>query len=119
MADTSNNTIRKITPAGVVTTLAGSPGVAGSTDGTGSAALFNHPTGIAVTGDGSSIYVADSYNYTIRVVSTRVVTTPAGTAGVSGDIDGTGAGAAFGNPVAVATDGAAAAAGNTSTWPTA
>ncbi len=53
VADTKNNTIRKITPGGVVTTV-GSPGVAGSTDGTGSAALFNHPTGIAVTGDGSS-----------------------------------------------------------------
>ena len=106
VADTSNNTIRKITPAGVVTTIAGSPGVAGSADGTGSAALFNHPTGIAVTGDGSSIYVADSFNFTIRVVSTGgVVTTLAGTAGVSGDIDGSGAGAAFGNPVAVATDG--------------
>ena len=106
VADTSNNTIRKITPAGVVTTIAGSPGVAGSADGTGSAASFNHPTGIAVTGDGSSIYVADSFNYTIRVVSTGgVVTTLAGTAGVSGAVDGTGAGAAFGNPVAVATDG--------------
>ncbi len=106
VADTSNNTIRKITSAGVSSTIAGSPGVAGSADGTGSAALFNHPTGIAVTGDGSSIYVADSFNYTIRVVSTGgVVTTLAGTPGVSGAVDGSGAGAAFGNPVAVATDG--------------
>ena len=106
VADTSNNTIRKITPAGVVTTLAGTPGVTGSADGTGGAAQFNHPTGIAVTGDGSTIYVADSLNFTVRAVSTGgVVTTLAGSPGVSGDVDGTGPGAAFGNPVAVATDG--------------
>lgn len=64
VADTNNDTIRKITPAGLVTTLAGSPGVSGSTDGTGSAARFYHPYGVAVDGIGN-VYVADTNNCTI------------------------------------------------------
>jgi hypothetical protein len=66
VADTNNNTIRKITPAGIVTTLGGAPGVQGSTDGTGAAALFNAPWGVAVDGNGN-VYVADTSNSTIRL----------------------------------------------------
>ncbi len=66
VADTNNNAIRKITPAGVVTTLAGSPGVEGSANGVGSAATFNQPYGLAVAGSGN-LYIADTYNDTIRL----------------------------------------------------
>src|SRR5437899_3408564 len=59
VADSGNNTIRKISPSGTVSTLAGRPGVAGSSDGTGSDALFNSPWGVAVAASGN-IYVADT-----------------------------------------------------------
>src|ERR1019366_9873192 len=62
----NNQTIRKVTPAGVVTTLAGAAGVAGSVDGTGSVARFNQPAGVAVSGAGA-IYIGDGLNNTIRV----------------------------------------------------
>ena len=95
VADTDNDTIRKITPAGVVTTLAGTAGQGGSTDGTGSAALFDDPTGVAVDGAGN-VYVADTGNDTIRKITPAgVVTTLAGTAGQSGSADGTGSAARF------------------------
>ena len=63
---TGNHTIRKITPAGVVSTLAGLAGSFGSADGTGSAALFDQPAGVAVDSHGN-VYVADLNNNTIRV----------------------------------------------------
>jgi hypothetical protein len=100
------NTVRKITPAGVVSTLAGSAGVTGSTDGTGAAARFSSPRGVAVDGAGN-VYVADTLNYTIRKITPAgVVTTLAGTAGVKGSADGTGAAARFDSPRGVSMDGA-------------
>ncbi len=105
VADRDNHTIRKITPAGVVTTLAGAAGSYGSTDGTGTAARFSGPHGVAVDGDGN-VYVADAYNHTVRKVTPAgVVTTLAGTAGSSGLADGTGPLARFNSPAAVAVDG--------------
>jgi hypothetical protein len=99
------NTIRKITPAGVVTTLAGMAGVAGSADGTGAAARFNYPLGVA-TDSAGDVYVADFYNDTIRKVTpTGVVTTLAGTAGMTGSADGMGVAARFYSPHGVAVDG--------------
>ena len=106
VADTVNDTIRKITPAGVVTTLAGTAGQGGSADGTGAAAHSTFPTGVAVDGAGN-VYVADSYNDTIRKITPAgVVTTLAGTAGQSGSADGTGAAARFNTPSGMAVDGA-------------
>jgi len=98
VADTNNHTIRKITPAGVVTTLAGKAGSSGSADGTSTAAQFNHPTGVAVD-SGGTVYVSDTDNNTIRMItSTGVVTTLAGQAGVSGSLDGTSSAASFRGP---------------------
>ena len=106
VVDTQNSTILKITPGGVVTTLAGTAGVSGSADGTGGAGRFNEPTGVAVDGAGN-VYVADTGNFTIRkITSGGVVTTLAGTAGASGSADGTGSVARFYNPLGVAVDGA-------------
>ena len=107
VADTGNNTIRKLVFSGTtctVTTLAGTPGIAGTADGTGGAAQFNNPGGIAVD-TGGNLYVADSGNNTIRkVTSTGVVTTLAGSPGQNGNVDGSGAGAQFGYPQGIAVD---------------
>jgi streptogramin lyase len=65
VTDYGSSTIRKITPAGRVSTLAGSPGIMASVDGTGSAALFNYPYGIAVDASGA-VFVAEYLGYSIR-----------------------------------------------------
>jgi sugar lactone lactonase YvrE len=99
------STIRKVTATGVVTTLAGAAGTYGSTDGTGAAALFDSPSGVAVDSAGN-VYVAD-FNHTIRkVTAAGVVTTLAGTAGMSGSNDGSGVEARFFHPTGVAVDSA-------------
>lgn len=106
IADCTNNTIRKITPDFAVTTLAGKAGSDGSADGTGSAARFYHPSGVAVDGAGN-VFVADTENHTIRKITPAgAVTTVAGTAGSAGAVDGTGAAARFHTPTSVALDGA-------------
>jgi len=106
VADTWNETIRKITPAGVVSTLAGAPGASGSADGTGSAARFYFPSGVAVDGAGN-VYVADNLNHTIRKITPAgVVSTLAGSPGVIGSTDATGSAARFYEPAGIAVDGA-------------
>jgi len=106
VADTGSSNIRKITPAGVVTTLAGTPGVPGSGDGTGGSASFNTPFGVAVDLTGN-VYVADTGNSTIRKITPAgVVTTLAGTAGEQGSANGTGSAAQFYFPQGVAVDAA-------------
>lgn len=104
IADTVSHCIRKITPAGVVTTLAGAPGQAGTADGTGTAARFSMPAGIAVDAAGA-VFVADSANHTIRRVSPNgEVSTLAGTAGAHGYQDGQGPAAQFWFPRGIAVD---------------
>jgi len=104
VADSNNSTIRKITPAGMVTTVAGQCGTDGTADGAGSAASFYAPHGIAVDSAGT-IYVADSGGDTIRKITPAGdVTTVAGDGRVPGRIDGTGAGARFDVPYGVAVD---------------
>ncbi len=106
VADTGNNTVRKITTSGVVSTMAGTAGVPGSKNGTGSGALFNSPNGVAVDGSGN-VYVADTGNNLIRKITPAgVVTTLAGSAGTNGYANGTGTAAVFNLPISVAVDSA-------------
>lgn len=104
VADNVNRTIRKITPAGVVTTFAGSPGLQGTNDGVGSAARFIQPNGLAVD-SADNIYVADVGGHTIRKITTGAsVSTLAGLGQVSGTNNGVGNAARFSNPQNVAVD---------------
>jgi sugar lactone lactonase YvrE len=104
VTDAENGTVRKITAEGVVTTLAGLAGSAGSADGTGSAARFILPTGLAVDG-GGNVYVSDLETDSIRKITPAgVVTTLAGRAASPGSADGTGATARFRSPAGVAAD---------------
>lgn len=106
VADSLNCTVRKITPAGNVTTLAGSPGTRGMEDGQGAAAHFSTPWGVAVDGAGN-LFVTDGIYATIRrITPTGVVTTPFGVAGDSRIVDGTGASARFQQPTGITMDGA-------------
>ena len=102
VTDGGNNKIRKITPAGVVTTLAGS-GASGSADGTGTAATFNGPWGIGVDAS-DNLYVCDVQNYKIRkVTQAGVVTTFAGD-GTIGVVDGPVLSARFNGAIGIVAD---------------
>jgi sugar lactone lactonase YvrE len=104
VADYDNHRIRKITSAGVVTTLAGS-GTGTFADGTGTSASFRNPYGVAVDSSGN-VYVADQLNQRIRkITSAGVVTTLAGN-GTAAFADGTGTSARFNSPQGVAVDSA-------------
>lgn len=106
VGEINNNSIRKITPAGVVTTLAGNPnGYSGTQDGYGSSARFNSPVGLTTDAAGN-LYVADFNNHRIRKVTPAgLVTTLAGNSnGFYGFQDGTGSAASFYHPIALAFD---------------
>jgi len=103
ITENSNNIIRKISPDGQVTTFAGS-GAPGSADGVGTAATFNQPDAIAIDAAGN-LYVGDDSNITIRKITPLgVVTTFAGTTGISGSNDGVGTAARFSGPAGLAVD---------------
>jgi hypothetical protein len=111
VADQINSTIRKLTPLGsnnwAVTTIAGTPGVNGSTDGTNSAARFYWPSDLSVDSSGN-IFVADTFNNTIRKITpvgaNFLVGTVCGMAGVNGSVDGTNSGALLDGPAGISLD---------------
>jgi gliding motility-associated-like protein len=97
VADGFNNIIRKITPDGTVTTIAGT-GVAGHADGAALNARFNRPWGVLLD-NADNIYVADKDNQVIRKISAAgIVTTIAGTVNREGSVNGTGTSARFFSP---------------------
>jgi RHS repeat-associated protein len=101
VADTGNDKVRKVTPTGVVTTIAGA-GRPGFANGSALQALFKAPRGVAV-GDDGTIYVADSGNHVIRRVENGFVFTHAGT-GHPGDLNGSANNAEFTEPAGLALD---------------
>ena len=105
VGDSRNNKIRKITPAAVVTTFAGS-GTAGSTDGLGTIASFNYPVGVAFDTNGN-LFVADRLNNKIRKISVEGKVTNLAGSGTVGSTDGIGIDASFSSPagIAVGSDG--------------
>jgi len=105
VADTMNQTIRKITPSGAVTTIAGLMGTSGTDDGNRTSALFNQPMGLTFDRSGN-LYVADYGNSAIRMVTpTGAVSTLAGLSSISGMMDGMGAATMFNMPKDVKFDG--------------
>jgi GH35 family endo-1,4-beta-xylanase len=108
VADTGNHVIRRVSPTGETTTIAGAPQAPGKADGKGSVATFTGPTGIALSG--ANLYIADTGNHTIRLITDiwgeRTVATIAGKAGTSGAADGAAvATARFRSPAGLAVDG--------------
>ena len=105
VADSGNNTIRRIAPDGQVTTLAGLAGSGGFTDGIGSTARFRLPAGVTAAPDGM-LYIADTSSQLIRrLAPDGSVTTLAGSAAQSGWEDGLQGAAKFANPGALALAG--------------
>ena len=104
VGDNSNNTIRKITSAGIVSTIAGN-GLPGSTDATGTSATFNQPFSVALDPFGN-LYVADRYNHKIRkiVLETGVVSTVAGTGTPGFANNAIGTNASFNYPTTIICD---------------
>lgn len=96
VADSFNHVIRRISAAGVVSTIAGTYGQAGFADGTPNTAQFNDPCALTVDGQGD-IFVADTLNFVVRKIDPRgLVTTVAGVPGQFGYVNGSGSTVRFG-----------------------
>jgi sugar lactone lactonase YvrE len=107
VSENVNMTIRRIDlDTGDVTTIAGTPGIAGSADGVGGDATFAGPQGLSVDSSGN-LFVADTFDATVRQIdlATGTVTTLAGTANQFNDRDAVGAAARFESPMDVLSDG--------------
>ena len=107
ISDTQNQVIRKVTPAGLVSTLAGLPGLSGYIDASGINARFASPLGVAVDSSGY-VYIADGNEVIRKISPAGAVTTLAG-GGVGsfesyGYLDAVGTAAQFASPAAVAID---------------
>jgi sugar lactone lactonase YvrE len=102
VADANNNKIRKITPGGIVTTLAGS-GVAGMANGTGAAAQFRGPQGVTVDQQ-NNVYVADAGNNKIRMITSGGMVTDFAGSGAAGSLNGRGILAQFSAPQGIVID---------------
>lgn len=104
VADTGNHTIRLLEFPDIVTTMAGIAETPGSADGSGSAARFHSPAGVALDAAGN-VFVADQGNHTIRMISPDGnVRTIGGLAGNPGSRDGEGSQARFRSPAGIAVD---------------
>jgi sugar lactone lactonase YvrE len=105
VADTYNENIRKITPDGIVTTLAGQAGVSGFANGSGNVALFSNPVGITVDSS-DNIYVSDRVENSIirKITPGGMVTTLAGQKGVEGSTNGPAITATFSLPWGISVD---------------
>jgi len=99
-----NHAIRRVTPGGVVTTLAGN-GSLGFADGVGTAARFNSPAGVAVDLSGN-LYVTDRGNNRIRKITPSGLVTTLSGSGTQGAVDGAGASASFNQPSGITIDAA-------------
>ncbi len=102
--DAQNNRIRKITPAGVVSTFAGS-GITGSTDATGTSASFNQAWGIGIDAS-NNLYVVEAGNNKIRKVTPAAVVTTFAGSGAQGSADGPALSATFNKPIGIVADAA-------------
>lgn len=104
VSDSGNHTIRRMTAARAVTTIAGAAGESDFVNGAGTAARFNSPLGIARGSDGT-LFVADSGNHVVRAIAPdRTVTALAGRAETWGSDDGHGNTARFNGPLGIAVD---------------
>ena len=105
VAETGTHAIRRITPEGGVTVLAGKTGQPGSEDGPREAARFREPEGLVLDGRSGIVYVADTGNHTVRAITPDgQVTTVAGSPGKDGAVDGQGPDARFYEPRGLAVD---------------
>ncbi|OAM91661.1 hypothetical protein AW736_02350 [Termitidicoccus mucosus] len=109
VADTGNHVIRLVSASGTITTLAGAPGVSGTTNASGTQALFNAPAGIALLemGGSGTLYVADTGNHTIRAIALDggAVSTVAGQPATAGSDDGPASAALLNEPRGLVLDG--------------